>query len=334
MSYSTMEEARNASQEIGARMVAPRYIGIVLLGLSAFTGCAGLQDTEYAFSNWTRAECYWLSSGTFSERNQHSSDYAKGWKKGFYDAAMGRACNDPAVPPPCYWSAKYQSCEGRNAIQDWYSGYRTGVAVARSKGYPSFHDVPVGLCAPVINKSSCTSCFSADKCNCPAQPLAPLAEGYGTDATVIPNHATLSKDDSQPSNVNQIAKRLPSGPIPQQSSPNATETVPVQPTLVPQTASAPASSPAPAPIPVAGPQPTKAAEPVVIEQTTPPVLTSLPPVGPVRERISSPSDEGDEQVAVDGENFEDEAPVLRSLPSTGTPQEVAREPQEEEVLVR
>lgn len=150
-------------------MVAPRDALLLTLGLFATSGCAGVQDTEYAFANWTRSEICWLNNTTASQRRACSGDYEKGWKKGFYDSATGKACGLPAVPPPCYWSHKYQDCAGQKAISDWYRGYQCGVAAAESTGLPSFHDVPIGPCPPIINKTGCGACYSPDRCNCENQ---------------------------------------------------------------------------------------------------------------------------------------------------------------------
>lgn len=147
-------------------MVAPRDALLLIFGLVAATGCAGLQDAEYAAANWSRAELGWLGSTTASQRRASSGDYAKGWKAGFYDASSGKACGLPPVPPSCYWSYKYQGCDGQNAIADWYRGYQCGVAAAESKGFPAFHEVPIGPSAPVVNKPGCGACYSVDQCNC------------------------------------------------------------------------------------------------------------------------------------------------------------------------
>jgi len=132
-------------------------------------GCAtgaGLQDAQYCLTNKTRAEVSWLTCNDCKQRWDLGSDYAKGYKRGFYEASTGRGCKVPAVPPPCYWSAKYQSCEGQEAIAAWYRGYQCGAAAAQGKGFPSFHEVPVGPCAPLINQTGCQGCYSQDNCAC------------------------------------------------------------------------------------------------------------------------------------------------------------------------
>ena len=129
------------------------------------TGCASsMQDLHYSLVNKSRAEYAWYSNTTLSQRWNSGSDYAYGYKKGFSDAASGRGCVLPAVPPTCYWSTKYQCCEGQKHIQDWYRGYQCGVAAAQGSGYPSFHNIPVGPQAPVINKDGCGMCYAPNDC--------------------------------------------------------------------------------------------------------------------------------------------------------------------------
>lgn len=137
--------------------------------LLATTGCAtgaGLQDAQYCLTNKTRAEISWLSSCSWSERRELGSDYAAGYKAGFYSASTGRGCQIPTVPPPCYWSTKYQDCEGQACIQAWFRGYQCGVAAAQCEGYPAFHKVPVGPCAPTVNVTGCQGCASQEGCHC------------------------------------------------------------------------------------------------------------------------------------------------------------------------
>jgi hypothetical protein len=124
-----------------------------------------LQDWHYCATNKARAEFAYLGATDFTQRRELGNDYGHGYKSGFYDAATGKGCKAPAVPPPCYWSTSYQNCEGQLAIQDWYRGYECGVAAAQAKGYAAVHAVPTGPCAPVINETGCLGCSSPDYCN-------------------------------------------------------------------------------------------------------------------------------------------------------------------------
>lgn len=148
---------------------ATGWILLLVVGTSLSTGCssfASLQDWQYSWANKQRASAAYKSQLTVAERRELGSDYGDGFKKGFYDASTGRGCKTPAVPPPCYWSTKYQGCEGQKCIQNWFRGYQCGVAASEGKGFPAFHEVPVGPCAPRVNSSGCQGCYSPDYCEC------------------------------------------------------------------------------------------------------------------------------------------------------------------------
>ncbi len=138
---------------------------LVASSIGCATG-AGLQDTQYCLAQKTRAEISWLTCNDWQERWNLGSDYAAGYKKGFYDASTGRGCKLPATPPPCYWSTKYQSCEGQEAIASWYRGYQCGAAAAQGNGYPAFNQVPTGPCAPTLNVTGCQGCYEPNNCPC------------------------------------------------------------------------------------------------------------------------------------------------------------------------
>jgi hypothetical protein len=159
----------------GARMVAPRYIILLAFSSLGLTGCAAsLQDLHYSVVNKSRAEYAWYSGTTFGDRWNSGGDYAHGYKSGYYDASTGKGCVLPAVPPHCYWSTKYQSCEGQKQIQDWYRGYQCGVTAAQGAGYPYFHAVPIGPQAPVVNKDGCGMCYAPTGCLCENESELPV----------------------------------------------------------------------------------------------------------------------------------------------------------------
>lgn len=167
-------------------MVAPHKLLLMALGSLGLCGCAASwQDLHYAAVNKTRAEYAWYSSTSVSDRWHCGSDYAHGYKAGYYDAVTGKGCTLPPVPPPCYWSTKYQCCEGQKHIQDWYRGYQCGVAAAQGSGYPYFHDVPVGPQAPVINKDGCGACYAPTGCLC--EDVATPGSPEYSDVPAIPH---------------------------------------------------------------------------------------------------------------------------------------------------
>ncbi len=126
--------------------------------LLSSAGCAGLQDTEYSVATWARAEKAWLQRTSFSQRWEISDHYEKGWKDGYKAAARGEACRVPHSPPPCYWSYRYQCCEGREAISQWYQGWHAGATAAAGDGRASFHEIPAGPCVPSVAAPGCNNC--------------------------------------------------------------------------------------------------------------------------------------------------------------------------------
>jgi hypothetical protein len=148
-------------------MVAPRHLIMLACSALGLTGCAAsLQDLHYSVVNKTRAEYAWYTNTSSGQRWNYGSDYAHGYKAGYYDASTGKGCSLPPVPPPCYWSTKYQCCEGQKHIQDWYRGYQCGATDAQGSGYPYFHSIPIGPQAPIINKDGCGACYAPTGCLC------------------------------------------------------------------------------------------------------------------------------------------------------------------------
>jgi hypothetical protein len=84
-------------------------------------------------------ESYCLGSS-----QQYSADYEKGFKSGYIDQLDANALlSPPAIPPKHYWSARYQTAEGHQAIHDWYLGYQNGAHAARASGRRDLIAVPV-----------------------------------------------------------------------------------------------------------------------------------------------------------------------------------------------
>lgn len=150
-------------------MATPRYALIAAVCAVTLNGCvsmAGLQDWNYRRVNKVRAQQAWLDCHTREQRACLGNDYEQGYKAGFVDAATGRACNVPAVTPPKYWAASYQSCEGQVCIDNWMTGYRAGLIAAQSRNFSAFNEVPVADCAPVLNRTGCGACYAEPDCSC------------------------------------------------------------------------------------------------------------------------------------------------------------------------
>lgn len=103
---------------------------LLLLTLT-LTGCAGLQDYKFREVQKQRAFCAWYCSDEAAVNGWYFSDYARGWRTGYYDVLMGSDGRLPPVPPPRYWHASYQTVEGQTKIDCWFAGYQDGAIAAQ-----------------------------------------------------------------------------------------------------------------------------------------------------------------------------------------------------------
>jgi hypothetical protein len=123
--------------------------GVVLLSLFG-TSCSLVRDAsclttvqmqesveDFSESVRTRkwAEQAWKHVLENHPEAPDSEDYAEGFKDGyvncFYRGANGEP---PRLPPQRYRQASYRTPEGKQAIEDWFAGYRNGAWVARESG--------------------------------------------------------------------------------------------------------------------------------------------------------------------------------------------------------
>lgn len=122
------------------KMRLRRYL--LLATLLGAVGCVGLQDAKYCYTNKFRAECAWLHAPAAVRCGWYGSDYAKGWRKGYFDVAMGGNGLRPAVPPKCYWHPSYQCEAGMAKVESWFQGYESGAAMAQSDGRDGWNKIP------------------------------------------------------------------------------------------------------------------------------------------------------------------------------------------------
>jgi hypothetical protein len=79
----------------------------------------------------------------------YSRHYYRGFMDGFTDYLdAGGSGDPPPLPPRSYWRLYYQTPEGHEAIQDWFSGFRHGADVARASGVRDLVTVPVSSVPP------------------------------------------------------------------------------------------------------------------------------------------------------------------------------------------
>lgn len=200
--------------------MAPRFalwLALTSVGLGGCVCVASKQDWHYKVTNKYRACQAWKCCYTSEQQKCLGCDFESGFKAGYCDRSIGKDCRVPPVPPPRYWTAKYQCCEGQTCIQNWFRGYERGIAVAESKGHPFFNQVPVSSCAPTVNKTACGMCKSCEPCECECNvgvPSQPFAESPPEDYSASDMEATQDIGAPVPPPVDLDSSALPQTQVP------------------------------------------------------------------------------------------------------------------------
>jgi len=116
-------------------------LGILASGLG-ISGCASFEDYHYHATNRLRALSAWGDAKDCLPSCSLNKDFACGFKEGYYSVATGGSHCPPITPPPCYWSAKFQSTAGQAAVDQWYQGFQSGVIAADRDGRSIWTKVP------------------------------------------------------------------------------------------------------------------------------------------------------------------------------------------------
>ncbi len=166
-----------------------RRLVLVLGCLAAFSGCGATRSARVAgecsdclppkpvgLFGYRRVMDNWVTSGTARQCARRdlkqidddcdaiTKDFRKGYTQAYVDLAMGRPACVPAVPPPKYWHAWYRSCGGRDAVDQWFAGYRQGLDLGTNSGVSQFNRVVPNLDG---------GCVSAAYINPYTQPTTP-----------------------------------------------------------------------------------------------------------------------------------------------------------------
>ncbi len=96
------------------------------------------RNQEWAEAAWARV----AGPGGFSE------DHRCGFLSGFTEQVYRGAVEPPPLPPDRYHGLRYQTPAGYRAIEEWFAGFRHGVAVAQAQGYRDYVTGPSALRAP------------------------------------------------------------------------------------------------------------------------------------------------------------------------------------------
>ncbi len=62
-----------------------------------------------------------------------SKHYKAGFRDAFQDVANGESGEVPAVPPPKYWNTHYRTEKGKQCVELYFDGYRSGSALAAAE---------------------------------------------------------------------------------------------------------------------------------------------------------------------------------------------------------
>ncbi len=110
----------------------------------------GSAECRRATRDCRRAKEAWQEAQAACPDQAFSKDYGEGFVAGFRDYLdAGGNGEPPPVPPFRYRLARYDSPEGHQAIEDWYAGFRHGVAAARASGLRELNVIP--LSAPPVD---------------------------------------------------------------------------------------------------------------------------------------------------------------------------------------
>jgi hypothetical protein len=119
-----------------------RILLLVCLVATTCSGCA--RDWYYSAVNELRACHAWSRSGC-DDRGEFHHDFRAGWERGYFDVSTGKSGDSPVLPPKKYWSPRYQTPEGSQAIEAWYQGYQQGSIAGDQDGFGTRHALPARL---------------------------------------------------------------------------------------------------------------------------------------------------------------------------------------------
>src|SRR5262249_54514056 len=104
----------------------------------------GLDQVDTTCRNRQLASEAWEQAKHECPDGEPSTDYACGFKAGFADYLdAGGTGEPPVVPPYRYRLMGSQTPEGRQAVLDWFAGFRHGSAAARASGWRELIVIPV-----------------------------------------------------------------------------------------------------------------------------------------------------------------------------------------------
>lgn len=104
-----------------------------------------LQKNDYLerLRNRWLARRAWTEMRAANPAQEYSNDYCRGFKDGFADYLYeGGTGEPPDLPPRHYWRLGYQTPSGRQAIGEYFDGFRHGAAAGQASGLRQYTTVP------------------------------------------------------------------------------------------------------------------------------------------------------------------------------------------------
>ncbi len=161
-----------------------------------YAGC--VDDCTARLNHQIRASHVWAEIQQGTPGQPFSEDYANGFKEGYADYLYaGGTGQPPPLPPRKYWATRYATWEGRQAVQDWFAGFRHGAMLAQETGYRQYATVPSSLPA---GGAACSY----------SQPASPAA---------APDHPPLPEPTADPPPPEPAADRPPPEIVPAPTEP-------------------------------------------------------------------------------------------------------------------
>jgi hypothetical protein len=131
--------------------------------LASCLGCAQIQEFQCYCQTRHRASAAFAEAGCGPRSGPLARHFERGWKQGYCDVACGGSGCCPLLPPPEYWTCKYQGPEGGAMIDTWRHAYEMGAQTALEHNAGQWHYVP---------------CFPSPMVCATAEPYQPHQKGY------------------------------------------------------------------------------------------------------------------------------------------------------------
>jgi hypothetical protein len=140
------------------------------------------RDAALARRAWTEVVAQ-SGGGGFSKH------YERGFLTGFADYMFrGGDGQVPLVPPRDYWQLGYQSERGKQAVDDWYAGFRHGTEECRARGYREM----------VVVRSSLLSGYEMPHSEVPLPHDTHTPAPVPAEALPVPEPATAEPTPAEP----------------------------------------------------------------------------------------------------------------------------------------